>query len=100
MDALSILAYGGIAVLVLLLVIFELKDRPINGNKGDEGYEYYAYGNVIVRIQHIFATSYKVYVFDSCPVSTKQDRYGRYFILKAKSTAEAEYKIDELYRNR
>ena len=56
--------------------------------------------NITVRIKHIVASRYKIYISeqDSCPVQTKKDRYGTYFILKARSAQDAEYRIDELYR--
>lgn len=102
MDVLNILGYGGISLLCLLLIIFEIKDRSFAVSRSvDMGYEYYTCGNVVVRIQHLFANRYKVYISDasSCPIPTKQDRYGAYFNLKAGSASEAESKIDELYRN-
>lgn len=98
MDTLSILSYGGIIVLITLLVVFEVKDRKGGNYNHNNGYVYYTYNNVSVRIRHVFLSQYKVYVFDSCPVQTKSDRYGDYFTIKARSAADAEYKIDELYQ--
>ena len=102
MNTLSILSFGGIITLAVLLVAFELKDRQGgSGSRGNgNGYVYYTHNNVAVRICHSFSSRYKIYVNGGCPVETKQDRYGRYFILKARSASDAEYQIDELYRRR
>lgn len=97
MDMLNILSYGGIAVLIILLVIFEIKDHK-GGNYNNSSYVYYTYNNIAVRIRHLFSSRYKVYVYDTCPIPTKRDRYGTYFTLKAQSTADIEFQIDELYR--
>lgn len=99
MDGLSVLAYGGIAVLVILLVVFEMKEgffgrRTPRGG----GYEYYTVDNSCVRIHKAFGSLYKVYVHTDCPVPTKQDRFGSYFPVRARSASEAEYIIDNLYR--
>lgn len=97
MDTLTILPYGGILVLVVLLVVFELSNaQPRNGVPRNE-YEFITAAGNYVRIRHVFGAIYKVYTSDDCPVVTKTDRYGRYFTVKAKSTSEAEYKVDRLY---
>lgn len=100
MDCLSVLQYGGIIVLMVLLIIFEVKNFKGNGYANDYSYVYYTCKNIAVRIKRIVASRYKVYVSesDSCPVQTNKDRYGTYFILKARSAQDAEYRIDELYR--
>jgi hypothetical protein len=96
-DNLTIIAYGGIAVLVILLTIFEIKESrsytPQNG-----GYEYYTEGGEVLRVRHVFGSFYKVYVFGYCPVATKKDRFGVYFPVRARSAREAEYHIDGIYR--
>lgn len=100
MDCLSILQYGGITVLIVLLIIFEVRNFQGNSYANNYSYVYYTYNNIAVRIKHIVASRYKVYIseHDSCPVQTKKDRYGTYFVLKARSAQDAEYRIDELYR--
>lgn len=101
MDNLSILQYGGITVLIVLLIVFEVKNKQSRTFNNDS-YIYYTYNNVALRIKRIFASRYKVYVSDynMCPMETKRDRYGTYFSLKAKSASDVEYQIDELYKVR
>ncbi len=99
MDTLNIISYGGIAILIVLLVIFELKDRQLGNHNSNSSYLYYTHNNVEVRIRHLFSSRYKVYINGWCPVQTKRDRYGTYFTLKARSAADVEYQIDELYRH-
>lgn len=100
MDSLSSLGYGGIAALIILLVIFELKEgrlgnrRPQNG-----GYEYYTPDSNRVRIHKAFGSLYKVYVYGNCPVITRRDRFGCYFTVGARSASEAEYLVDDIYQN-
>ena len=99
MDSLRSLGYGGIAALIILLVIFELKEgrlgnrRPQNG-----GYEYYTESGDTLRVRHVFGSLYKAYVFGYCPVATKKDQFGVYFPVRARSASEAEYLIDGIYR--
>lgn len=98
MDILTVLQYGGISTLILLLAAFELMDRQ-GGNFANNGwYEYYTHSNISVRIRHMFGARYRVYVCDACPVPTKKDYYGLYFTLKARSASDAEHQIDALYR--
>ena len=99
-DILNILAYGGISILVFLVILFEIKDGRIGRNHTphDGGYEYYTESGEILRIRHAFGSLYKVYVFGYCPVATKKDRFGVYFPVRARSASEAEYLIDGIYR--
>ena len=99
-DTLNILAYGGIAVLVILLIIFEIADARLGRSRTPKsnGYEYYTESGETLRIRHVFGSLHKVYVFDYCPVATKKDRFGVYFPVRARSASEAEYLIDEIYR--
>lgn len=99
MDVLNTLSYGGIVLLILLLAVFEFKDRQGGNYANNSGYEYYTHNNIGVRIRQVFASRYKVYVYDACPVQTKRDRFGVYFTLKARSASDAEHQIDELYRS-
>ena len=100
MDCLSVLEYGGIMTLVVLLVIFEIRYFQGKRYANNYSYVYYTCNNIAVRMKHIVASCYKIYISeqDSCPVQTKKDRYGTYFIIKASSAQDAEYRIDELYR--
>lgn len=98
MDTLSILSYGSIATLIWLLVVFEIKDHKGSNYGNNNGYVYYTYNNVAVRIRHLFSSQYRVYVYNNCPIQTKKDRYGTYFSLKGCSAADIEYQIDELFR--
>ena len=98
MDTVEILGYGGIAILIVLLVVYELKDILGNGSVMNGGYEYYTADGSCVRILHLFSAYYKVYALDFCPVQMKRDRLGNYFILRARSAIEVEHKIDELYQ--
>ena len=99
MDKLEILRYGGVAVLVVLLVIFELTDRSpgrrIKGLKG--GYEYYTPDGSRVLIRHLLGSRFKVYVYGGCPIATRRDRYGEFFKVNARSAHEAELKVDQAY---
>lgn len=99
-EALYILAYGGIAVLVILLLVFEIKEGRIGRNHAPNngGYEYYTESGEILRIRHTFGSLFKVYVFGYCPVTTKKDRLGTYFSVRARSASEAESIIDGIYR--
>lgn len=101
-DTLNILAYGGIAVLVILLIIFEIKEGRIGRSHAPQngGYEYYTESGEALRICHVFGSLYKAYVFGYCPVTTKKDRLGVYFPVRARSASEAEYLIDGMYRRR
>lgn len=99
MDTLNILKYGGITALLILLLVFEIKDGHIGGRKPTSGgYEYYTAANSSVRIQHVFGSLYKVYVFGNSPAPTKKDRFGTYFTVRARSASEAEYIVDDIYR--
>ena len=100
-DTIDILAYGGIAALVILLVVFEIRDRTAGGQfvRGG-GYEYYTPDNSCVRVQHTFGSHYRIYVFSECPVQTSEDRLGIYFPIRAQSACEAEFIIDQLYQRR
>lgn len=101
MDVLSILRYGGMAALVVLLVLFELKDGRIGGQRPQSvGYEYYTADGSRLRIYKAFGTLYKVYPFGPCPVPVKAGRYGTYFTVRARSSAEAESLIDALYQGK
>ena len=99
MDSLNVLGYGGIAVLIILLVIFELKDGRF-GQRAPQnrGYVYYTPDNKRVRIHKAFGSLYKVYVYDSSPVAIKGDRFGRYFTVRARDASEAEFLVDDIYR--
>ena len=98
-DTLNILAYGGIAVLVILLIIFEIKEGRIGRGHTPQngGYEYYTESGETLRIRHVFGSLYKAYVFGYCPVSTRKDLFGVYFPVRARSASEAEYMIDGIY---
>lgn len=97
MDTLTILPYGGILLLVVLLVVFELTNaRPRNGVPRNE-YEFITSDGSSVRIRHVFGATYKVYPEGDCPVHTEADRYGRFFRVKARSASEAEYRVDRVY---
>lgn len=97
MDALTILPYGGILVLVVLLVVFELTNAQQRNGKPRNEYEFITAAGNCVRIRHVLGAIYNVYTSEDCPVVTKTDRYGRYFTVTARSASEAEYKIDKLY---
>lgn len=99
-DTLMILAYGGIGILVSLLIIFEIKEGRIGRNHTPQnnGYEYYTEGGEALRIRHVFGSLYKAYVYGHCPITTKKDRYGVYFPVRARSASEAENFIDSIYR--
>lgn len=99
-DTLNVLAYGGIAVLVILLIIFEIKEGRIGRSHTPQsrGYEYYTESGETLRVRHVFGSLYKAYVFGYCPVATKKDRFGVYFTVRARSASEAEYLIDGIYR--
>ena len=99
MDTLNILGYGGIAVLITLLIIFELKEGRFGRWKlRSGGYEYYTADNSYVRIYKAFGSLYKVYVYSDCPVPTKKDRFGSYFPVRARSASEIEYIVDDIYK--
>lgn len=53
-DTLNILAYGGIAVLVILLIVFEIKEGRIGRNHTPQngGYEYYTESGETLRVRH------------------------------------------------
>ena len=98
MDKLDILRFGGIGVLVVLLVIFELTNRsPRRRQNSLKGYEYYTPDGSRVLIRHVFGSCFKVYVYGACPVMTGSDRYGDLFKVHARSASEAEYKVDQAY---
>lgn len=99
MDTLNVLGYGGIAVLIILLAIFEWKDgRFGKRTPHSEEYEYYTADNSFVRIHKVFGSLYKVYVYNDSPVPTKKDKFGSYFTVRARSESEAEYIIDGMYQ--
>ena len=100
MDVLVLLPRVGIITLVVLLIIFEVKDRRGCNYNNNVGYLYYTHNNIAVRIRNLVANQYRIYVNGDCPVQTKKDRYGAYFILRARSASDAEYQIDELFRSR
>lgn len=99
-ETLNILAYGGIGVLVALLIVFEFKEGRIGRSHTPQngGYEYFTESGDSLRVRHVFGTLYKAYVFGYCPVETKKDRLGIYFPIRARSASEAEYLIDGIYR--
>lgn len=99
MDSLNVLGYGGIAVLIILLIIFELKEGRFGKRTPQScGYEYYTPDNSRVKIHKAFGSLYKVYVYGNCPVATKRDRFGDYFAVRARSASEAEYLVDDIYQ--
>lgn len=101
MDSLNVLGNGGIAVLIILLIIFELKEGRFGKRTPQSGgYEYYTPDRDRVRIHKTFGTLYKVYVYSNCPVPTKRDRFGYYFTVRARSASEAEYIVDDIYQQR
>lgn len=97
MDTLTILPYGGILALVVLLVVFELTNAQQRNEMPRNEYEFITSAGNCVLVRHVLGTIYKVYTSEDCPVATKTDRYGRYFTVKARSASEAEHIIDELY---
>lgn len=99
MDTLNVLGYGGIAVLIILLIIFEWKDGRFGKRiPYSEGYEYYTANNSCVRIHKVFGSLYKVYVYNDSPAPTKRDKFGSYFTVRARSAPEVENIIDDMYR--
>ncbi len=100
MDCLSVLQYGGITVLIVLLIIFEIRNFQGNSYANNYSYVYYTCKNTAVRIRHVMASQYRIYIKDGdfCPAETSSDRYGTYFRLKARTASEAENRIDELFR--
>jgi hypothetical protein len=101
MDDLNILGYGGITVLIILLAIFEFEDWGFGKTAlYSRGYEFYTADSSLVRIHKAFGSLYKIYVYGDCPVLTKQDRYGNYFEVRARCTAEAESIVDDIYQVR
>ena len=101
MDVLNVLRYGGIAVLVTLLIVFELKDGRFGKRRPlplIEGYDYYTVKGYRVRIHKAFGSLYKVYVYNNCPVSTKKDRSGDYIPIRARSASEVEHIVDAIYQ--
>lgn len=98
MNTLNALAYGGIAVLVILLIIFEVKDGCLGYQQPHStGYEYYTAGNRCVKICKRFGSLYKVYVNSNCPYPQKRDRYGQYITIRARSASDAERIIDDMF---
>ena len=95
----EILGYGGIAVIVILLLIFEIREGRLGQRTPrSNGYEYYTASGTRLRIRHMFGSLYRIYVFDPCPVETRQDRLGTYFTIRAGSASEAEYIVDGIYQ--
>lgn len=99
MDKTLLLSYGCMATLVILLIIFEIVSQGGYNGKAS-GYSYYTCKNTAVRIRHMMASQYRIYIKDGdfCPAETSSDRYGTYFKLRARTASEAENRIDELYR--
>lgn len=99
-NLLIVIAYGGIATLVILLVLFEIRDGRVGQSHvpQNSGYEYYTPNGQSLRIRHVFGSLYKAYVYGYCPVETKKDRFGTYFSVRARSASEAEFLIDGIYR--
>ena len=104
MDVLSILQYGGVALLVILLIVFEVRFRGTSGGNvafgSADAYEYYAPNGSQLRIRRS-GMMYRVYVvMGGAPRSVElmQDRYGNYFTLRARNNQQAEQMIDDLYR--
>lgn len=91
----DVIMYGGVALIAALLLIFEVRD--FKRKASNTGYEFYTVNGKRVRIRQNIRCCYKVYVFSEAPVSTKRDRFGKYFMVKARSTAEAEAVIDNIY---
>ena len=99
-DTLNILAYGGTAALIILLIIFEIREAVIGRSRTPQngGYEYYTPNGETIRIRHVFGSLYKAYVFGCCPAATKEDKFGVYFPVRARSASDAEYFIDSIYQ--
>lgn len=99
MDLLNILPYAGIAVLAVLLIIFEVQYKQDGNLINNDSYTYYTYNKTAVRITSLFGSKYKIYVNEDCPFPLKHDRFGSYFTMHARSASDVEYKIDEIFKN-
>ena len=100
MYDLDMIEYAGIAALIILLIIFELRDVNCgNVLSANKGYEYYTSDSSRVRIHKVFGSLYKIYVYGNCPVQTKQDRFGTYFTVRARSASSVEYIVDDIYQS-
>lgn len=58
MDCFNVLQYGGLSALIVLLVIFEIRNFQGNGYANNYSYVYYTCNNIAVRIKHIVASRY------------------------------------------
>ena len=100
MDSLTILAYGSMAILALLLIIFEIRDARIGKSymPNSVPYAFYTESGECVHIRKMFGSNYRVYADGNCPVPLRRDRRGNYFSIRAHSAPEAEAIVDEIYR--
>ena len=111
LTVLPYLCWGILGVTLLFLEIrfyasqVKLGKDPEPGRGGfiqppGDGYEYYATKGVIVYILKK-GDHYRVYLETSSPpsgVALRRDRYGTYFLVRAKNTAEAERIVDQSFK--
>lgn len=111
MTVFPYICYGILGVGLLMLEVrffvsqLKVKPEPEPGRGGfvqppGDGYEYYAAKGVITYILKK-GSHYRVYVETGSPpngVSLRRDRYGTYFMVRAKNTAEAERIIDQTFQ--
>ena len=98
MDTLVLLKYGGLGALLLLLVLFEIRDLRFGaagGKQSGASYQYFTPDGSCVLVRKALL-GYKVYVSNS-PIPTMRDRYGDYIKIYARSAEEAEFKIDQMF---
>lgn len=105
--------YACIAILVVILVFFEIKnlkemliDRP-NSDPGrggfippsGDGYEYYVSSSTIVYILHKAKNRFRVYLIrgNTPNVHIKHNKYGRYFTVRCEDTGTAEKIVDNAF---
>lgn len=93
---LTLLSRGGIALLLGLLALFELRSASSPGAGGGL-YEYYTAQGRRLELRRVFGSHYRVYDPDFNPAAYRSDRYGPYFPLRASSPQDAEAQAEALY---
>ena len=117
-QALKIMPYVSIGLIVIILVFMEIKtfreahaDSPFDKDDesdgftfppGDDGYEYYPKRGVKVYLVKKASNRYRVYLMegeadDADGIKFKRDRYGRYVTLRAGNAGTAEKITDRIF---
>lgn len=111
LEALPYIFIGIIAIAFIALEVSSFRERLTCGPSSEpgrggfippgDGYEYYVGSGTIVYILKKGSQSFRVYQINGQPPANakmRKDRVGTYFVVRARTAAEAEAVVDRAYR--